>query len=211
MEHSHWLEQAHRIDLWLFHALAAGYAAQPAILGFAMLTAQASVWLILALMLASIVRHPRQALDWMAALALAGCASLLAHHLAKWIGSPRPFVLDLSPMYLPHGARGGFPSSHASAFAALTSFLLARPGLRRAGWIALPVTLAMGWARMYLGIHFPLDILAGFAFGSAIGLAGALAWHIVARCRVAHRNGELWPFKRPAARPAAAATTRKPG
>jgi undecaprenyl-diphosphatase len=66
-----------------------------------------------------------------------------------------------------------FPSGHAMGNAAffLTLYLLCRrlaPGL--APWIGgagLLLTLAIGFSRLYLQVHYPSDVLAGFALGTA--------------------------------------------
>jgi len=69
-----------------------------------------------------------------------------------------------------------FPSGHAlSAFAiyGTLAYLVARleptPGLRTATWIITAlIILAVGVSRVYLGVHYPSDVIAGFAI--------ALAW-----------------------------------
>lgn len=188
MMHSTVHLQTQVLHNWLFHALGAGFAPSPPLLAFALLVAQGAVWLVVGMLLASVFRRPALGMEWLTALLLAGCATLLAHQLAKWIGSPRPFMIGLSPVYLPHGARGGFPSTHASALGALTCFLLLRPHWRLEGVVILFVSLAVGWSRIYLGLHFPPDILAGFVLGAAVGGLGAATWQRAANWRIARRS-----------------------
>jgi membrane-associated phospholipid phosphatase len=74
-----------------------------------------------------------------------------------------------------------FPSGHAMAAAAVYGMMgvvVARlaPTHRRPLVIGLPILIVMiGMSRIYLGVHWPSDVLAGFAAGAFIVLAGALA------------------------------------
>jgi membrane-associated phospholipid phosphatase len=80
---------------------------------------------------------------------------------------PRPYDLDPS-VGMAKESTFGLPSGHAqtmTVFAGSAAPLFRRPwGLVPA--IALP--LAVGVSRVYLGAHFPTDVLAGWAIGAAI-------------------------------------------
>ena len=67
-----------------------------------------------------------------------------------------------------------FPSGHAAtAFAAATALAVLCPRLRP--W-ALGLAAAVALSRVYLRVHFPLDVLAGGLIGAALGaLAGFVA------------------------------------
>ncbi len=66
-----------------------------------------------------------------------------------------------------------FPSGHSGcAFAAAGVLLLAPPtGKRAFGWGMLALAVTIGFSRLYVGVHFPTDVLAG----AAIGFLSALA------------------------------------
>ena len=78
-----------------------------------------------------------------------------------------------------------FPSGHAmvaAAFYVFLAYLIWRvvPGKRRWGYTAglLSLVLLIGWARLYLGVHYPSDVaagyLAGFLWTDAVILGGYL-------------------------------------
>jgi membrane-associated phospholipid phosphatase len=66
-----------------------------------------------------------------------------------------------------------FPSGHAmSAFAVAGAIALLAPRLR---WPVLGLAAAIAFSRVYLGVHFWIDVLVGAALGLAIGVGCALA------------------------------------
>ena len=71
-----------------------------------------------------------------------------------------------------------FPSMHATLAVALYGFLayvLAKRYPRHAAAITILAVLgifAIGFSRLYLGVHFPTDVLAGFVLGGVWLLAG---------------------------------------
>lgn len=65
-----------------------------------------------------------------------------------------------------------FPSNHAVlAAAAAVALLIAH---RRLGAIAVVVAVLMGLSRVYVGAHYPHDVLAGFVLGATAGPTGLL-------------------------------------
>jgi membrane-associated phospholipid phosphatase len=65
-----------------------------------------------------------------------------------------------------------FPSGHATTtFACAVAIAFLVPKLR---WPALALAATVGLARVYLGVHYGLDVLAGAALGTLIGVAVAL-------------------------------------
>lgn len=78
---------------------------------------------------------------------------------------PRPYQLDPS-LGLAFETSYGLPSGHAQSSA--TFWGGAAPLFRRP-WgllLALALPLAIGWTRLYLGVHFPTDLAAGWALGA---------------------------------------------
>lgn len=92
----------------------------------------------------------------------------LVGELIKWtLLWPRPPAV----MALATETSPGFVSTHAALSLGVALILLGENGKRRAPWLALWV-LGVAWSRLRLGVHFPLDILGGWAVG--LGVAGAV-------------------------------------
>jgi undecaprenyl-diphosphatase len=81
--------------------------------------------------------------------------SLLIRHV---LPHPRPFMMGLGYAWLEHAPVPSFPSDHALVFAAVALTLLAG-GRIIAGLLTALFAIAVGWARVFLGVHFPLDIV----------------------------------------------------
>jgi membrane-associated phospholipid phosphatase len=74
-----------------------------------------------------------------------------------------------------------FPSGHAmSAFAVASAIAVLSPRLR---WPLLAVAGVIAFSRVYLGVHFWLDVLVGAVLGIAIGAGMALGARRLARSR----------------------------
>lgn len=91
-------------------------------------------------------------------------ATLIGLVLSQIIGwlwpMPRPFMIDLGHTWLAHAANYSFPSDHAVIFACI-GFTFLFLDERKLAYLILLMGIAVAWARVYLGVHFPLDILGG--------------------------------------------------
>jgi membrane-associated phospholipid phosphatase len=94
--------------------------------------------------------------------------------LKQALAQPRP--ADLSPgIALVEASGFGLPSGHAQGAVVLWGLLALHGGARRWLWApAAALMLAVGLSRVYLGVHFPTDVLAGWAVGALV--LGAAAW-----------------------------------
>src|SRR3989338_7947960 len=80
------------------------------------------------------------------------------------IYSPRPFmVLDRVNILMNHQLESAFPSGHASFYFALATGVYLYN--KKAGYIYLILAGLMGFARIFVSVHWPLDILAGAGLG----------------------------------------------
>jgi undecaprenyl-diphosphatase len=90
------------------------------------------------------------------------CATMLALGINQMIGwlwpHPRPFVMGVGHTFLDHAPDSSFPSDHGTIFACIALTLLLN-GVTRLGVVTLLAGLAMAWARVFVGVHFPLDMV----------------------------------------------------
>jgi glycerophosphoryl diester phosphodiesterase len=95
--------------------------------------------------------------------------SLAVNTLAKeLLGQPRPFELDPRVLRLDSASGGGLPSGHTQA-AVVTWGLLALTHRRR--WVMAlcgALLLLVPLSRLYLGMHFPTDLLGGYLLGALL-------------------------------------------
>lgn len=101
---------------------------------------------------------------------------LLTAGLKEVIAAPRPSALLGPDAVLVLGqtdSEYAFPSGHAASVALLAASLWSiLPAWGRA--VAIMLALAVGASRIWLGMHFPSDVLAGLAIGAAVAVASGL-------------------------------------
>jgi membrane-associated phospholipid phosphatase len=150
------------------------------------LTCLGSGWAVLALL---------PLLGWPRTRAFAGPLALAIAAQATWVwalklvvGRVRPWIAMglATPLGAPHD--GSFPSGHASGSFCVAAFIAtALPDVWPASaWRArsvaaatLAVAALVALSRVYLGAHFPSDVLAGSLMGACFGAAAG--GHFVSR------------------------------
>jgi undecaprenyl-diphosphatase len=152
--------------------------------GFTVLT------LVTVLSVVYLVLDGKRAAAGLLAVSVAG-GTLLSHVLKLAFDRPRPDLVA----HLVDVRTLSFPSGHAmmSAVTFLTvGVLLARTSPRRrlkvyiAG-VAVLLTLLVGFSRVFLGVHWPTDVLAGWSVGAAWAV---LCWLVA---RMLQRRGQVEP------------------
>jgi undecaprenyl-diphosphatase len=96
----------------------------------------------------------------------------LAQALGALWYEPRPFMIGLGHTLMSHKAENSFPSDHATFMWSLGLGLVATGAAPRWGWATCLLGIAVAWARIFLGVHFPIDML-GSALAAVAGAAAA--------------------------------------
>ena len=140
-----------------------------------------------------VVARNRSVMPVAAGAVAAGAAWVLAYVAKAIADRPRPYEVMADTVLRQQPAHGtSFPSSHTAVTLAVAIALvpfLARP-LAAAG---IGFAVLTGWSRVYLGVHYPLDVLAGAGIGMAV--AGVILLALKALLRRAGRaaNGHHAP------------------
>jgi undecaprenyl-diphosphatase len=136
---------------------------------------------------------------------LAGISALVALGIGQLIGvafpRPRPYLTHQANLLISRTADTSFPSDHATLGFAVT--VLVWRYNRRAGTALLLLALVLAFARIFVGAHYPSDVLGGAVLGSLTSMGIAVlsessplrkwlsaVFALLARWRLAARSPE---------------------
>ena len=127
------------------------------------------VWIAIAIVVGVVLRRPWSSLYVIASVAT---ADLSASLLKLLIHRHRPFEHQIGPSERTHS----FPSGHtATSFAAATMLSLLLPRYRIPFFV---LAVLIGLSRLYNGVHYPTDVLAGATLGVLVALGIRRLMHL---------------------------------
>jgi len=121
-----------------------------------------AVWVLSGVIFFASRQYRKRGFDIIAAVALCWCCNELLKHIVM---RPRPFALiEQLTILVSAPASWSFPSGHACvAFAAALAYA---KGIGKLGAPAYAVAVLISFSRVYVGVHYPSDVLAGAVLGT---------------------------------------------
>ncbi|MCC5881504.1 MAG: phosphatase PAP2 family protein [Halomonas sp.] len=157
------------LNLTLFARLNATPDSDPRLLLMAELFAVYLIWLVPALLVIGWLRGSDRLKRPLMEAFIATLFALAASWLIGWLWpTPRPFMMPVGATFLEHAPTPAFPSNHATIMLTMAFSLLLHGGTRRIGRYLLLLALPVAWARVFLGVHFPQDMLGALLLAAAM-------------------------------------------
>lgn len=151
------------------------------------------LFLALALVVVQLTR--RRDVGGLVRIVLAFAFALATEELiSRYAFHSRPFAAGLGPAWVTHAANNSMPSTHVT-LTLILAFLLSARGLRGSGVVLFVLACLLAWARVYVGIHWPADMLGAVISAGASVAAAEVVFRLLVN---------LMPGWRPVAR-------RRPG
>ncbi len=165
------------LDLKLFLLLNGSMAAQPWLLVLAYFFANQLIYLVPVGLGGAWCWGNRARRSLALNILLAVLLVLAINYLAGWLWPrSRPFVLGVGHTFFSHAATPAFPSTHAGILWTIGLTLLLYRAHAVAAWLVLAAGLGVAWARVFLGVHFPLDMLGALASAWLAAFTAHLCW-----------------------------------
>jgi len=159
----------------VLHAIQSTLPVTPAARSITRTLCEAPLVLCVALAAWSIVARRRYALGLTVVLASA-LVVIVESVVARVAPQPRPFTLGLATVPIEHVANNALPSTHVALGCVVWAAFVAA-GRNCVASICFAATLAMMWARVATGLHWPIDMLGAVLTAAPAVIVG----HVLSR------------------------------
>ncbi|WP_034170043.1 phosphatase PAP2 family protein [Acinetobacter sp. YZS-X1-1] len=165
-----------QLNLYLFHLLNVHDQASIWMINYASLIAHDLVYVFLLIFAIAWLRGSHEVKTGIIKAAIFTAITLsISEVLSTVLNTPRPFVMEVGRTLIEHAPTGSFPSNHMSIFSGI-AFAYYFSAQRDLGRILLWTAWLVAWSRVYVGVHFPIDMVGAFLIALAVNLAGLPLW-----------------------------------
>ncbi|HAB43528.1 MULTISPECIES: phosphatase PAP2 family protein [Acinetobacter] len=165
-----------QLNLYLFHLLNVPDQASIWMINYASLIAHDLVYVFLLIFAIAWLRGSHEVKTGIIKAAIFTAITLsISEVLSTVLNTPRPFVMEVGRTLIEHAPTGSFPSNHMSIFSGI-AFAYYFSAQRDLGRILLWTAWLVAWSRVYVGVHFPIDMVGAFLIALAVNLAGLPLW-----------------------------------
>ncbi|WP_313659424.1 phosphatase PAP2 family protein [Acinetobacter variabilis] len=165
-----------QLNLYLFHLLNVPDQASIWMINYASLIAHDLVYVFLLIFAIAWLRGSREIKTGIIKAAIFTAITLsISEVLSAVLNTPRPFVMEVGRTLIEHAPTGSFPSNHMIIFSGI-AFAYYFSAQRDLGRILLWTAWLVAWSRVYVGVHFPIDMVGAFLIALAVNLAGLPLW-----------------------------------
>ncbi|AUX89923.1 phosphatase PAP2 family protein [Acinetobacter sp. ACNIH1] len=165
-----------QLNLYLFHLLNVPDQASIWMINYASLIAHDLVYVFLLIFAIAWLRGSHEVKTGIIKAVIFTAITLsISEVLSAVLNTPRPFVMEVGRTLIEHAPTGSFPSNHMSIFSGI-AFAYYFSAQRDLGRILLWTAWLVAWSRVYVGIHFPIDMVGALLIALAVNLAGLPLW-----------------------------------
>lgn len=166
-----------QIDLYLYQMLNAPDQASNLMKNYAIFVSHDLIFVMLFIFLAFWLRGSFQTKKLILKAFIFSFITLcITESLSMALGTPRPFVLEVGQTLIEHAPTPSFPSNHMAIFSGI-AFSYYFSEKRDIGRFLIVLAWLVAWARVYVGVHFPLDMIGSFFIAWAVNYFGLNLWH----------------------------------
>ncbi len=169
------------LNLALLHLLNASSSANESTIKLAILVADYAIYLVpVFLVITWLFGGDEKKNVALKSVVVALIALGIAQVIVRIYPHPRPFMLGVGRTLIAHAPDPSFPSDHMTFMSSIAlTYLVARRYV--IGWTLFAAALCVAWSRVYLGVHFPLDMVGGAMLALLVVLAIGPIWNRAGR------------------------------